>query len=133
MMLMNHLYDRIYFVAVVRRRPLASVSSPTTVLRGSSTCARCCEYLTPSVTTTSAFRLPTPSILLLRSFPYLGSAHRVFDLHVLRSCASSICTCFSFMAFLITSLHLSFGRPFDVHPLPCSHYYIFFSLSLHMA
>ena len=46
-------------------------------------------------------------LLLLRSFPYLGSAHRVFNLHVLRYCASCIFTCFSFMSFLITSLHLS--------------------------
>ena len=29
-------------------------------------------------------------LLLLRPFPYLGSAHRVFNLHVLPSCASSI-------------------------------------------
>ena len=56
--------------------------------------------------------------LLLRHFPHLGSDHQIFNLHVLRSCASSICTPFSFMSFLITSLHLlSFG----VHPLPCSH------------
>ena len=32
-----------------------------------------------------------------------------FNLHVLWSCTSSIFTCFSFMSFLITSLHLSFG------------------------
>ena len=49
--------------------------------------------------------------LLLRSFPYLGSWHQVFNLLVLRSCASSIFTCFSFMSFLITSLHLGFGLP----------------------
>ena len=48
----------------------------------------------------------------LRPFPYLGSAHRVFNLHVLWSCGSSIFTWFSFMSFLITSLHLSsFGLP----------------------
>ena len=44
-------------------------------------------------------------------FPYLGSAHRVFDLHVLPSCGSSIFTPFPFMSFLITSLHLSFCLP----------------------
>ena len=33
--------------------------------------------------------------LLLRPFPYLESAHRVFNLHVLWSCASSLCTPFS--------------------------------------
>ena len=49
--------------------------------------------------------------ILLRPFPYLGSAHRVFNLHVLRSCASSIFTCFSFMPILITSPHLSFCLP----------------------
>ena len=48
---------------------------------------------------------------LLRPFPNLGSAQRVFNLHVLRSCASSIVNPFSFMSFLITSLHISFGRP----------------------
>ena len=62
------------------------------------------------------------------------------------ACASSIFTCFSFMYFRITSLHLRFGRPifrcpptyiyllittspviisFGVHPLPSSHYYVF--------
>ena len=46
--------------------------------------------------------------LLLRPFPYLGSVHRVFNLHVLQSCASSIFTWFSFLSFLIISLHLSF-------------------------
>ena len=49
------------------------------------------------------------SSFLLRPVPYLGSAHQVFNLHILRSCASSIVTPFSFMSFLITSLHLSFG------------------------
>ena len=43
---------------------------------------------------------------LLRSFPFLGLVHRVFILHVLRSCASSLCTPFSFM---LSSLHLCFG------------------------
>ena len=45
---------------------------------------------------------------LLQPFPYLVLAHRVFNLHVLRSCASSIFIPFSFMSFLITSLHFSF-------------------------
>ena len=36
---------------------------------------------------------------------------------------------FLFHGFLITSLHLSFG----ILNLPCSHYYIFFNLPLHMA
>ena len=51
------------------------------------------------------------SPFLLRPFPYLGSAHRVFNLYVFRSCAFSICTCFSFFSFLVTSLHLCFGLP----------------------
>ena len=70
-------------------------------------------------------------------FIYLGSAHRVFNLHVLRSCASSIFTYFSFMSFCITLLHLTSGIPIfqcppttDFH-LPCSHY--FFSLFLHVS
>ena len=46
--------------------------------------------------------------ILLRPFPYLGSAHLVFNLHVLRSCACSIFTCFSFMSFLITSFRSSY-------------------------
>ena len=56
----------------------------------------------------------------------LGSAHRVFNLHVPRSCAYSIFTCFSFMYFLITSLPISCGLPsFRYPPIPCSHYNIF--------
>ena len=51
-------------------------------------------------------------LLLLRPIPYLGSAHRVFNLHVLRTCTSSVNTNFSIMYFLlITSLHLSLGLP----------------------
>ena len=53
----------------------------------------------------------SPSSSLLRPFPYLGSANRVLNLHVLRYCDSSIFTCFSRMSFLITSLHLCFGLP----------------------
>ena len=49
-------------------------------------------------------------------FPYLGSVHRLFNLHVLRSCASSIFTPLSFIYFLITSLHLSFR----LHIVRCS-------------
>ena len=60
----------------------------------------------PSVT-----ELVTHLILSSSAVPYLGSAHRVFILYVLRYCASSIFTCFSFMSFLIPSLHLSFGLP----------------------
>ena len=57
-------------------------------------------------------------VIRLRSFPYLGSAHRVFNLHVIRSCAPSIFTPFFVVYFLIglTSLRLSFG----VHPFPSS-------------
>ena len=77
-----------------------------------------------------------PSIYILQP-AYWVSAHRVLILHVLQSCASSLFTCFSFMYFLITSLHLSIGLPlsFSVHPRPSSmfYYYIFFSLSLHMS
>ena len=78
---------------------------------------------------------------LLRSFPYFGSAHRVLILSVLRSRSSSRCTLVSFIYFLLPSLHLSISLPIyrcphtsisvsvflslGVHPLPCSHYYIF--------
>ena len=56
-----------------------------------------------------------------------------FQSHVLWSCASSISTCFSFMYFLITSLHISFGLPICRYsPFPCYHHYIIFTLSLHM-
>ena len=44
------------------------------------------------------------SSMLLWPFPYLGSAHHVFNIHVLRSCAPSVFTCFSFMSVLITLL-----------------------------
>ena len=62
------------------------------------------------------------TLLLLRPFPYLGSAHRVFNLEVLRSCASSFCTRFSsFMSLLVTSLHLSFSLTiFRRPPMPSS-------------
>ena len=61
--------------------------------------------------------------LLLRPFPYLGSVHQVFILHIPRSCASSIFTYFSFMSFRITSLHFSFCLSVSIHfHLPCSHY-----------
>ena len=36
------------------------------------------------------------TFLLLQPFPYLGLAHQVFTLYVLRSCAFSLCTPFSF-------------------------------------
>ena len=50
-------------------------------------------------------------ILRSRRVVFLGVGESSFNLHVLRSCASSILICFSFMHFLITSLHLSFGLP----------------------
>ena len=60
-------------------------------------------------------------VLLHPSF-YLGSAHQVFILHVLRSRASSSCTHISFMPFCEQhGLHFSFRG----HSLPCYHYYIF--------
>ena len=56
-------------------------------------------------------------------FPYLGSAHRVFNLHVLRSCAS-IFTRYRLLSLdPPVSVFLSFG----FHPLSCSH--CFFSSS----
>ena len=71
---------------------------------------------------------PAPLFLLLRPFPHLESAHQVFNLHVLRSCASSIFTCFLFMSFLITSLHLSFGLPTFQCP-PTSIFHILLTIS----
>ena len=60
-------------------------------------------------------------LLLLHPFPYLGSVHRVFNLHVLRSCASSIFIIAPSCVFLehhstSVSVFLSFG----VHSLPSS-------------
>ena len=46
------------------------------------------------------------------AFPYSGSAHRVFTLHVLQSCAP-----FFFMSFRITSCHISFLIPIFQCPL----------------
>ena len=63
--------------------------------------------------------------LLLPPLPfYLGSANRVFTLHVLWYFASSNCTpfCVLYLLYNITHFHR-----------PCSHHYIFFSLSPHMA
>ena len=75
-----------------------------------------------------------PGGLLLRHFPYLGSPHLVFNLHVLRPCASSLCTPFSFMCFLITSLHLSFGLPiFRCPPTPIFHVLIAISSSVFLS
>ena len=54
--------------------------------------------------------------ILLGTFPYLGSASGVFNIQVLRSCASSILTPFSFMSFLITSDHLSFSLSIFRYP-----------------
>ena len=62
-----------------------------------------------------------PTLLLLQSFPYLRATHEVFILHLLRFCASSLCTPFAFGSFRITSLHLSFCfHIFRVHSLPSS-------------
>ena len=70
-----------------------------------------------------------------RLFPYLGSAHPVFNLHVLRSCASSIFTSFSFVSFSYNITPPQFPSSYllvSTHfHLPCSHYYIFI-LSLRM-
>ena len=58
--------------------------------------------------------------------PYLGSAYRAFIPHVLRSCASSLCTSLSFMSFHITSLNLRFGRLcFGLLIFQCAPIYIF--------
>ena len=48
---------------------------------------------------------------------FIGSPHQVVNLHLLRSCVSSIFTTFSVMCFLITSLHLSYGLPMCQCPL----------------
>ena len=55
----------------------------------------------------------------------------VFNLHVLRSCASSLCTPFSFMSFLVTAYHLSFGLP--IFRCPPASMFSLLHLSLHMA
>ena len=69
-----------------------------------------------------------PAYLFLQPFPYLGSAHRVFNLHVLWNCASSSFTPFSFMSFLITSLHPSFGLPIFRFP-PTSIFHVLITTS----
>ena len=61
------------------------------------------------------------NLLLLWHAPYLGSTDQVFNLHVLRSCASSVFTPFSSVFFLITSLHLSLCLPI----FRCPHTFIF--------
>ena len=63
---------------------------------------------------------------------YFSSAFSMFGLfmlHVLRSCASSIFTCFSYMSLCISSIHLGVGLPMFRCP-PTS---MFASLSCHMA
>ena len=75
----------------------------TTQRSGGGLCQAAGSGWTGGTTSLSAF--------LLRCFPYLDSAHQVFNLHVLRCWSSSIFTPFSFMSFLITSLHLSLCRP----------------------
>ena len=60
--------------------------------------------------------------LLLRPFSYLESMHKVFILHIIRTCDSSFCgpTPFSFVSVCVTSVHLSLGLPvFCVQSLPC--------------
>ena len=78
----------------------------------------------------------TLTSLLLRPFPYLGSMHQVVNLHFLRSCASSILLLllhvFSYNITPPQFLSSCLSVPTHFH-LPCSHCYIFFSLSLHMA
>ena len=50
-------------------------------------------------------------LILLRPCPYLGPTHRVFILHIIRSCASSPCAQFFFISFHMPSLHLSIVLP----------------------
>ena len=64
-------------------------------------------------------------ILLIRPFPYLRSAHRIFKLHVIRSCASLLLLLFLIRVFSYNitptqfrSSHLSVSTHFHV---PCSH------------
>ena len=72
--------------------------------------------------------------------PYFTSSSLVFSLFgvgassFLSPCSPVLCFSYLyFMSFLVTSLpSVSVFLSFGVHPLPCSHYYIF-SLSLHMA
>ena len=67
--------------------------------------------------------------LLLWTCPYSGSVRRVFNIHVLLSCASSMCTPFS---FLITSRHFSFSLPIFRCPLT-SIFYDLITTHLHQA
>ena len=55
-------------------------------------------------------------IFLLRSFPYLGSAHRVFDLNVLRPCAYSFLL--RVCSISITPLPISVLLNVGVNPHP---------------
>ena len=69
--------------------------------------------------------------LLLRPFPYLGSAYLVFNLHVLRSCLYFVLPhvfLYNITPPQFRSSYLSVSTHFH---LPCSHYYIFSSLSPH--
>ena len=59
------------------------------------------QNFTQDTVVSSKYLFLNSRLLLLRPFPYLGSVHRVLNLHVLRSCASSIFTCFPFMSFLL--------------------------------
>ena len=74
-------------------------------------------FITLILKTALRFRI----LLLIRPFSFLGSWHRIFDLHVLPSCASSKFTPVPFVSFLRISLtSVSVFLYFGVHPLPFS-------------
>ena len=56
-------------------------------------------------------RLTLKWVFFFGLLPICGRLIKFSIIHVLRSCASSILTPASFMSFLMTSLHLSFGLP----------------------
>ena len=73
-----------------------------------------CTMYTIYVVTMYTLPMYTLSLVAMSTMCVVTSftlAYRVFNLHVLRFCASSIFTCFSFMSFLKTSLHLRVGLP----------------------
>ena len=79
------------------------------------------------------FGLTTAVLLLFRRFPHLWSAYRF------QSPRSPVLCFFNIYSFLLhdfsynnRSTSVSVFLCFRVHPLPCSDYYIFFSLSMHM-
>ena len=72
--------------------------------------------------------------LLPRPFPNLGSVYRVFVLHDLRSCASSLYSSyFSIILCIAINTSVWVFLPFGIHSLPSSHYYILLCLSLHVS